>query len=307
MVMFPLAGSNAHQPPLSASEPEVSEVAMATAFNSSVQVTDSCSGQLPDSGERPEHSLDEQQITALKPGIVKTELGKSPTRFQENDLLLVYPCSSSNGRTPGLDLKINPEKLKNRLDNHITEFLRTRWIDGKREDGPTEDETKSLADSILARLPAELTEFLNKDWSGKELFAPEEYQALARFHGAMILAEHEPINWFDYVNDEECEELNEFIIKQNIPLRIVWSEDDEEFHEFFNKECMPLRNGWSMDEIEIIQCWLNSELRKHIKTCHYGILKAGCVTVCNQCRYSVTENWKVYERLKMFMRQKEKF
>ncbi|WP_257295053.1 hypothetical protein [Endozoicomonas sp. YOMI1] len=81
---------------------------------------------------------------------------------------------------------------------------------------------------------------------------------------------------------------------------------------------MPLRNGWSMDEIEIIQRWLNQELmwcqnypdndrmKKYIKTCHYGILKAGCVTVCDRCRYRVIENWQMYERFKLLMRSQKR-
>ncbi|MGO0309502.1 hypothetical protein ACTL6P_23475 [Endozoicomonas acroporae] len=275
--------------------------------NGKVQGIPASLRHLPDSTESPEHPLDKRQITTQTSCVVKAGPEQPPTKFQENDLLLVYPCNSHLGRVPGLDLEINPEKLKNSLEFNITEFLRKRWIDGKREDGPTEDETKSLADSILARLPAELTEFLNKDWSGKELFAPEEYQALARFHSAMILAKHERINYFfAFVNDEECEDVNDFIVKNNIPLSILWSKDDEEFHEFFNKECMPLRDGWSLDEIKIIRYWLKRELSKPVKTCHYGILKAGCVTVCDNCKYSVIENWEMYERFKMFMRQKQK-
>ena len=281
------------------------EIIASAESNGKVQQIPASLRHIPDSTESPGNPLDKRQVTTQTSCVVKVTPEKSPTMFRENDLLLVYPYNSRDRDTPGFDLQINPEKIKNRLDFYITEFLRNRWIEGKREDGPTDDETKSLADSILARLPAELTEFLNKDWCGKKVFAPEEYQALARFHSAMILAKHERINSVAFLSDEECEDLNEYIIK-NIPLRIVWRENDEEFHEFFKKECIPLRNGWNLDEIKIIKSWLNCELKKHIKTCHYGILKAGCVTLCDQCRYSVTENWQAYERLKMFMRQKQK-
>ena len=295
------------QPPLPLSKSDSPQAIASAESNGKVQEIPASLRHLPDSTECPERPLDKRQITTQTSCVVKAGPEQPPTKFQENDLLLVYPCNSHRGCTPCLDLKINPEKLKNSLESNISRFLRKRLIDGKREDDPTEDETKSLADSIFARLPAELTEFLNKDWSGKELFAPEEYQALARFHSAMILAKHERINWWEFENDEECEEVNDFIVKNNIPLRILWNKDDEEFLEFFNKECIPLRNGWSRDEIKIIKRWLNERLIKHIKTCHYGILKAGCVTVCDNCKYSVIENWEMYERFKMFMRQKVMF
>ena len=300
--MHPLTSSTV-QTPVLMPESDNCPIIATGGSNGSVYEAPACARYIPNQqvcGGSPEQPLDEHLITALTSCAVKIKPEQPKVKFQENDLLLVYPCNSHRGFAPGLDLEINPEKLKNSLEDQIDQFLRKRWIDGKREDGPTEDETKSLADSILARLPAELTEFLNKDWSGKELFAPEEYQALARFHSAMILAKHERINWWEFENDEECEEVNDFIVKNNIPLRILWNKNDEEFLEFFNKECIPLRNGWSMDEIKIIKRWLNGKLIKHIKTCHYGILKAGCVTVCDNCQYSVIENWKIYERLKMF-------
>ncbi|WP_422466236.1 hypothetical protein [Endozoicomonas sp. ALC013] len=307
--MHPLASSTIQTPVLMPESDNCPLIATGGS-NGSVYEAPACARYIPNQqvcAGSPEQSVDEHLITALTSCTVKIKPEQPKVKFQENDLLLVYPCNSHLGRAPGLDLEINPEKLKNSLEFNISEFLRKRWIDGKREDSPTEDETKSLADSILAKLPAELTEFLNKDWSGKELFAPEEYQALARFHSAMILAKHERINYlWAFVNDEECEDVNDFIVKNNIPLSILWSKDDEEFHEFFNKECMPLRNDWSLDEIKIIRYWLKRELSKPVKTCHYGILKAGCVTVCDNCQYSVIENREMYERFKMFMRQKQK-
>ncbi|WP_422462021.1 hypothetical protein [Endozoicomonas sp. ALB115] len=264
--------------------------------NGKVQEIPASLRHLPDSTECPEHPLDKRQITTQTSCVVKAGPEQSPTKFQENDLLLVYPCNSVRRvTTPTLDLKINPEELKNRLDYHITGFLRERWISGHRKGPATQEEKKSLADSILARLPAELTEFLNKDWSDKEWFAPDEYQALARFHSAIILLEDEDL---DYRSEKE----------------------EDEFNEFFRKECLPLRAGWSEDEedeieLELIQYWLNEELQRcqdypeaermneYIKTCHYGIFKADCVTVCDECIYRITENWKPYGHIKMLMSQ----
>ena len=40
------------------------------------------------------------------------------------------------------------------------------------------------------------------------------------------------------------------------------------------------------------------------KACHCGTLEVGCLTVCDLCRYRITENWQVYERLKILANQK---
>ena len=164
------------------------------------------------------------------------------------------------------------------------------WIENRRKSPPAEEEIKSLTDSILARLPAELTEFLNKDWSGKEFLAPDEYQALAKFHSAIISLKCYDL---EYRNDK----------------------NEEEFEQFFIKECLPLRAGWSEKEIKLIEFWLNEALRdcqrypdeqrmkEYIKTCHYGIFKAHCVTVCDECIFRVLENRESYEFFKLLMGQ----
>ncbi|WP_257295052.1 hypothetical protein [Endozoicomonas sp. YOMI1] len=301
--MSPLASSNAQPLPLPPSEPEVSEVAIATAFNSNVQITDICSRQLPDSGERPEHTLDEQQITAVKPGGVKTELGKSPTQFQENDILLIYPQDFSNHSS--LDLHVNPGKLKDALRRHIHDILDDRYESFQIENEPTWDEEQSLADSILTRLPAALYEFLNKDWSGRDWFVPEEYQALAKFHFAFIFFSKDDI--LDY---KMCEE-------EGWEYPTYGYAKCSEFKKFLIKECLPLRKGWSEDEVQYIEEWLNCELKhsqkypdrdrlkRYVDYCHYGPLKADCVSICDRS-YRVHENRAAYNRIKNLESQVEK-
>ena len=302
--MPPLESSNAQPIPLPPSETEVSEVANATAFNSNIQITACCSRQLPDSGERPELSLDEQQITAVKPGGVKTELGKSPTKFQENDILLIYPQEFSNRSSA--DLHVNPGKLKDSLSGHIHDILDYRWECNQIKDKPTWEEEQSLADSILTRLPAALYEFLNKDWSGRDWFVPEEYQALAKFHFAFI---------FFSENDFLHYEISK--VKGKEYPRYGY-EKCTEFEKFLIKECLPLRKGWSKDEVQYIKEWLNSGLKNcqeyndqdcledYVDYCHYGPLKADCVLICDHCSYHVLENQAAYSRIKELESQVEK-
>ncbi|WP_163370658.1 hypothetical protein [Endozoicomonas acroporae] len=301
--MPPLASSNAQPIPLPPSEPEVSEAAIATAFNSNVQITASSSRQLPDSVEHPEHSLDEQQITAVKPGGVKTELGKSPTKFQENDILLIYPQDFSDHSS--VDLHVNPGKLKDALRWHIHGILDDRYESFQIEDEPTREEEQSLADSIITRLPAALYEFLNKDWSGRDWFVPEEYQALAKFHFAFIF-----FNEDDLLNYEICEE-------QGWEYPSYGYEKCGEFKKFLIKECLPLLKGWSEDEVRYIKEWLNYELKRcqkypdhdrlksYVDYCHYGPLKADCVSICDRS-YRIHENRAAYNRIKNLESQLEK-
>ncbi|WP_422444382.1 MULTISPECIES: hypothetical protein [unclassified Endozoicomonas] len=301
--MPPLANSDAQPIPLPPSEPEVSEAAIATAFNSNVQITPSCSRQLPDSGERSELSLDEQQITAVKPGVVKTELGKSPTKFQENDILLIYPQDFSDHSS--VDLHVNPGKLKDALRWHIHGILDDRYEMFQIEDEPTREEEQSLADSIITRLPAALYEFLNKDWSGRDWFVPEEYQALAKFHFAFIF-----FNEDDLMDYEICEE-------QGWEYPSYGYEKCGEFKKFLIKECLPLLKGWSEDEVRYIKEWLNYELKRcqkypdhdrlksYVDYCHYGPLKADCVSICDRS-YRIHESRAAYNRIKNLESQLEK-
>ncbi|WP_422466240.1 hypothetical protein [Endozoicomonas sp. ALC013] len=299
--MPPLANSDAQPIPLPPSEPEVSEAAIATAFNSNVQITPSCSRQLPDSGERPELSLDEQQITAVEPGGVKTELGISPTKFQENDILLIYPKAFYNN--PSLSFHVNPGKLKDALRRHIHDILDYRWVCDQIEDEPTREGEQSLADSIITRLPAALYEFLNKDWSGRDWFVPEEYQALAKFHFAFIFFDED-----DLLNYEVCEE-------QGWEYPSYGYEKCSEFKKFLIKECLPLRKGWSEDEVQYIEEWLKYELgsfqkypdrdREKRYYCHYGQLKAGFVSICDNS-HCMHEKRAAYNRIKELESQVEK-
>ncbi|WP_163372552.1 hypothetical protein [Endozoicomonas acroporae] len=285
MTMPPLASSNAHSLPLPPSNPDVSEVVFAASCNASVQISAPCSSRFPDSGERPGHSLDEHQITALKSGHAKTESVKSPARFQENDIVLVYPYHDFNGNFPRFDLKVRLEKLNEKLALHISQDLDEIDLEDlsiSSQDLPTEgDKPGWLADFIFSKFPPELTEFINKDWSGKTLFAPEEYQALARFHCAMTM----------YDDDRGLSYSQDWL--------------DDEFEDFFIKECLPLRDGWTSKEIELVQDMLNYGLDQYmdfkpdfIKPCHYGLLKAGCVSICKSCDYSITENWQTYRHIK---------
>ncbi len=286
MTMPPLASSNAHSLPLPPSNSDVSEVVFAASFNASVQISAPCSSRLPDSGERPGHSLDEHQITALKSGGAKTESVKSPARFQENDIVLVYPYRDFDGNSR-FDLEVRLERLKERLASQLCEELAE--IDPKdlaisSQDLPSKGLTEEwLADFIFSKFPPELTEFLNKDWSGKTLFAPEEYQVLARFHCAMTM--YDDVWGLKYSQD--------------------WM--DDEFADFFINECLPLRDGWTSTEIDLVQGVLNHGLDQYmdfkpefIKPCHYGLLKAGCVSICKNyhCHYSITENWQTYKHIK---------
>ncbi|MGI2026379.1 hypothetical protein [Endozoicomonas acroporae] len=301
--MPPLASSNVQPIPLPPSEPEVSEAAIATAFNSNVQITPSCSRQLPDSEECPELSLDEQQITAVEPGGVKTELGISPTKFQENDILLIYPQDFSDHSS--VDLHVNPGKLKDALRWHIHSILDDRFESFQIEDEPTREEEQSLADSIITRLPAALYEFLNKDWSGRDWFVPEEYQALAKFHFAFIFFDED-----DLLNYEICEE-------QGWEYPSYGYEKCGEFKKFLIKECLPLLKGWSEDEVQYIKEWLNYQLKRcqkypdhdrlksYVDYCHYGPLKADCVSICDRS-YRIHENRAAYNRIKNLESQLEK-
>lgn len=295
MAMTPIASSNAYSLPLPPSKPEGSEVVFAAPFNASVQISDPCSSQFPDSGEHPGHSLDEHQITALKSGGAKTESVKSPARFQENDIVLVYPYHDFNGNFPRFDLEVRLERLKERLALQLCEELAEIDLEDlaiSRQDLPSEGLTSTwLADYIFSKFPPELTEFLNKDWSGKTLFAPEEYQALARFHCAMTMYEENSSCSINYTADWE----------------------DDEFEDFFIKECLPLRDGWTRKEIELVQGVLNLGLDQYmnfepdyIKPCHYGLLKAGCVTICKNCSYGITENWQTYNHIKNLESQRAK-
>ena len=285
--MPPLASSNDYSLPLTSSDPEGSEAVFAASFNASVKISAPCSSQLPDSGECPEHSLDEHQITALKSGSAKTESVKPPAGFKENDIVLVYPYHDYDGNFPRFDLEVRLEKLKQRLASQLCEELSCIHLEDlaiSSQDLPSEGLTPTwLADFIFSKFPPELTEFLNKDWSGKTLFAPEEYQALARFHCAMTMYEEDDRGSRNYTTDWE----------------------DDEFEDFFIKECLPLRDGLTRKEIELVQGLLNYGLDQYwncepdiVKPCHYGLLKAGCVTICKNCSYSITENWQAYKHIK---------
>ncbi len=125
--MHPLA-SSIGQPPVLQQDSDNSPIFASGGSNGAVYESPACARYIPNQpvcGEPPELPLDEHLITALTSCVVKTEPEQPTVKFQENDLLLLYPCNSRVRGTPGLDLKINPEKLKNRLDYHITEFLRT--------------------------------------------------------------------------------------------------------------------------------------------------------------------------------------
>ncbi len=261
--------------------------------------------QFPDSAEPPVQWPDESQMNALKSGVVKTESVKSPAQFQENDILLVYPQNAVDH--PSFDLNVNPGEMRDALRDDVRRRLVFLYENNLRDDRPTRDEEKSLEDSILTRLPTPLYEFLNKDWSGRDRFAPEEYQALAKFHSAFIFFDED-----DYMHYENCNNIGvEFV------TYAARDEKGSEFNKFLIKECLPLREGWSLDEQEIIQSWLNSELQdcqaypereqmaEYVKLCHYGPLKADCVSVCSDC-YCAFENQAAYNRIKNLESQVEK-
>ncbi|WP_422132881.1 MULTISPECIES: hypothetical protein [unclassified Endozoicomonas] len=260
--------------------------------------------RLPVSREHPEQSPDEHQMTAPVPGVVKTGAEKSPAKFQENDIILLYPQNSVS--PSGFDLHVNPGKLKDALTSHVHNRLVFLYDHNRRDDWPAKDEVKSLADSILTRLPTALYEFLNKDWSGRDSFAPEEYQALVKFHGAFIF-----FGKYDYLKGVFYEEKGTEYPTFNP------DEKYSELKKLLLKDCLPLRNGWSEDERVIIEEWLNIELTNcqdypdweeivtYIDYCHYGPLKADCVSVCNDPCYCVLENRAAYNRIKNLESQLE--
>lgn len=258
--------------------------------------------RLPVSREHPEQSLDEHQMTAPIPGVVKTGAEKSPAKFQENDIMLLYPQNSAS--PSGFDLHVNPGELKDALTSHVHDRL---VFINKKDDSPSWDEVKSLADSILTRLPTALYEFLNKNWSGRDSFAPEEYQALVKFHGAFIFFDQ-----YDY--------LKEVFYNDKGTEYPMFNPDEKhsELKKLLIKDCLPLRKGWSEDERVIIEEWLSFELTNcqdypdweemvtYIDYCHYGPLKADCVSVCNDPCYCVIENRASYNRIKNLESQLEK-
>ncbi|MBO9484397.1 hypothetical protein [Salinisphaera sp. G21_0] len=281
--MPPLAGATAQTLPLPPSDSQGGEI-IPTALHETVYISASTSCHLTDIGSHPKRPMDERQITKLTSCFAHTESEEKPEKFQENDVLLVYPCISRG--SPNLDLSVNPADMKRRLPRHIRNLFEYHFLKGIRKSDYTEDEINSLVDSILTKLPAELTEFLNRDYHDDKRPSPSEYQALARFHCAIILFE-----------DFECE------------FRNSMAKDCAEFNDFFIKKCLPLRDGWSEYELELIAEWLNAELemsqdhpdhemKHHIKTCHYGALKAGCVSVCGKCEYTVIENREAYKSIK---------
>lgn len=282
--MHPLAGPTAQTLPLPPSDSQGSEI-ISTALNEKVYLSAPTSCHLTDSGPHLERHLDDRQITKSTSCFEHMESEEKPEKFQENDVLLVYPCNSRG--SPNLDLSVNPADMIRRLPKYIRDILEYRFLKGISKSDYTEDEIDSLVDSILTRLPAELTEFLNQDYPDEKLFSPLEYQALARLHCAIILFED-----FKY------------------EFRNSMAKDCAEFNDFFIKKCLPLRDGWSEDELEFIESWLNgelemsqshpdpSEIKHYVKTCHYGVLKAGCVSVCGKCNYTVIENWEAYKSIK---------
>lgn len=251
--------------------------------------------QFPDSAEPPVQWPDESQMNALKSDVVKTESVKSPGKFQENDILFVYPQKFAN--QPSLNLNVNPGELKDSLRLYVHERLDFLFLNGLRGDRPTRDEEKALVDSILTRLPTALYEFLNKDWSGRDWFDPEEYQALVKFHCAFI-----------FFDEEDCLRYLGFEsgVKQSV------------FKKILIQECLPMRSGWSEDELLIIEDWLNFELvdyqhyldqddlKSCLGYCHYGLLKADCVSVCNDSCCCVVENQAAYNRIKNLESQVKK-
>ncbi|WP_252176594.1 hypothetical protein [Endozoicomonas sp. 4G] len=259
---------------------------------------------LLDSVKRPMQWLDNHQMPDQKSAVVKIESVQSPVTFQEDDLLLIYPDYSSN--LPGFDLNVNPRKLKDALIEYVHDRLVFLYERNNRDDLPTWDEEKLLADSILMKLPTALYQFLNKDWSGRDKLAPEEYQALVKFHCAFVFFDEK-----DYRNYEIFQERG----WKYVPY--VESEMGDEFDNFLTKECLPLRKGWSQDELEIIENWLNFELKNcqdypnsdemsnHVKLCHYGSLKVDCVSVCSGC-FFMFENRGAYNRIKYLESQLKK-
>ncbi|WP_257263456.1 hypothetical protein [Endozoicomonas sp. ONNA2] len=285
--MLPLSGSLAQSlPPSLPSESERSKN-IATALNETVNIPEACSQHLTDSGELPDLPLDQRQITESTSCVANIAPEKKPEKFQENDILLVYPCESGDRRD--LNLSVNLAELKRELYYAVDDELEFRYHFGQGVTEYTSRKINSTVDSILTRLPAELTEFLNQDYPDEKLFSPEEYQALARFHCAIL--NDLGYDFYSHMNDE----------------------DRKEFEDFFIKECLPLRDGWSKEELEYFESWLNYELsgcqgyddfkkmKKHIKTCHYGPLKAGCVTVCSEDK--VIENREAYENIKKLENQ----
>ncbi|MBO9493678.1 hypothetical protein J7438_06215 [Thalassotalea sp. G20_0] len=209
--------------------------------------------------------------------------------------MLIYPQDFSNHSS--VDLHVNPGKLKDSLRRHIHDILDYRWVCDQIEDEPTREKEQSLADSILTRLPAALNEFLDKDWSGRDWFVPEEYQALAKFHFAFIF-----FNEDDLMEYEICEE-------QGWEYPSYGYDECSEFKKFLIKECLPLLKGWSEGEVHYIKEWLNRELtdyqkypdrdrlKRYVHYCHYGPLKADCVSICDRS-YRMHENQAAYNRIK---------